>query len=267
MCRNHPLEVLAQTESFTIGIAFTWIGSSSSPSIGGAGGNDMAHMNIKHWQLVIKYNSSPGRYRLMDGYCNAEGNFDVTDEASDIPAFDYVFTSLLRYQGYGRDFTDTLSRHPMIASRYSETFNNCQHFVADFVLLLQAFASSGVKPARVFDVINTSLWQNVMKVLEFRGNGTVFHRSNLMLKLRYFVPATGAATSIGLATLTTEVPATGLAAWFSGPAVVAAYPMAASMIPVTAAATVLSGGYYWWLSSYWDRQTTFPNPRIHGFPS
>jgi hypothetical protein len=182
------------------------------------------------------------------------------------------------YTGTWDDFKQVIEHHPQRGTKYSETFNNCQHFVGHFFLLLHAFARE--TPGRKFIVRNNDLYETILSGV-FEGDAThLWHKSNLFLSVRNVIPhsaaivATGGAAVAAEATVltTATVPATGLAGWFgmtttTSVLVPAAYASAAAVaVPIALGASVASFASYLYVSGQWRKRTKFVDPRIHGFP-
>jgi hypothetical protein len=190
------------------------------------------------------------------------------EHSTEIPFF-----PVAEYQGCPADVERILENHPMRRSDYSPCFNNCQHFVAAFLILLQVYAND--EPNRSFKILDPSRMEQVLSVLGSEGL-KLYNKPNMQLQFGAIRAlslsgwaAAGLIQAAG-ATVTYTVPAGGFFGLFGATTSVvapAAYaPLAAAVAPVVTAATVGAGATYLWQRNQWKNRSAFNNPRYHGFP-
>ncbi|PVF95982.1 hypothetical protein CPB86DRAFT_553851 [Serendipita vermifera] len=224
----------------------------------------------KHWTLVFTPTLYPVVIRTVEIIPNIDGNIAI---ANDEHPNQILSVPIAEYTGLEEDIEKILEAHPMRGTKYSPCFNNCQHFVASFLLLLEAFVYN--QPRRCFQIINRVRMQEVLDVLTSEGM-RLYNKPNIVLQVAQLSHLTlSGGVAIGLAqaaeaTVAYTVPASGIAGWFGLTTSVvapAAYaPVAAAIVPVAAIATVGTGATYLWQSKSWKDKSMFNNPRYHGFP-
>lgn len=227
---------------------------------------------IKHWVLVF----SPPSQEFAFTFEAAPG----ADERKTIctpvnyHTGTYKAFPLGTYYGEWDDLLDVLRIHPQRGSEYSSCFNNCQHFVAIFLLFLQAFAKSTLE--RKINIDEPTRYTKLRAVLRTAGEGRVWNEPNIAVGAMLFMPIplggiAGAGAAIAAeATVTSTVSAGGLAGWFGmtttviAPAAYASF--AAVCAPIALGLTGVAGAAYILNKSNWRKNTMFRNPSIYGFP-
>jgi hypothetical protein len=254
------------------------VGIRYSALVGSTKEDKSTSTKIKHWSLVFTPVLYPVVVRTVEVIPNIDGNVAFTNEehAGPIP-----FVTVAEYMGSEEDIERVLEAHPMRGTKYSACFNNCQHFVATFLLLLESFVYK--KANKSFQINDRTQMQEVLDVLTSEGM-RLYNKPNMVLQFAQLSHLTlSGGVAIGLAqaaeatvtyTVTSTVPAAGIAGWFGAttsvassvvaPAVYA--PLAAAVVPFAAIATVGTGAAYLWQSNSWKSKTMFNNPKYHGFP-
>jgi hypothetical protein len=263
---------------YRVGIRFT--------SLGSPGGNSDSSVSVKHWCLVITPVDEPGTCRTVEVYSTVRGSIGILDQLRNIglPSF-----ALAEYEGLDSDIDKVLEAHPAKGLAYSACYNNCQHFAATFLLLLQVLANE--KPNKSLRIIDPDRMHTVQSVLVVAGT-KIYNRPNILMQLGAAkvlalsscgvaglqLAAEATVTSAVTTAVTSTVPASGIAGWFGATTSVTTYvtnlvvtpaayaSFAAIAAPAVAIATVSAGGGYLLHRYYWTSQTTFNDPRFYGFP-
>lgn len=235
---------------------------------------------MKHWVLVF---SPPF------------GEFTFTYEA--VPGKDdAIHTPIMYYDGaldaypvgtyHGRwdDLRRVLEVHPQRGTIYSACFNNCQHFVAIYLIFLASHAKYA--PGRSWSFDSNSRYRRIASVLNVQtSSGTqLWNRPNIFLAAKNFIPvpvsgavalsAKAASQIMVPTTVTTIRSASGIAGWLVKPSIVsktvlvpATYAkFASACIPLAIVGTVITGAAYGYNMWSWKQKTIFRNPWISGFP-
>jgi len=225
-----------------------------------------AGMEIKHWSIVLE---SGGEYGILELDTDGEKIF-ISDTPMDCAVASF---ELAIYMGEVEDIDEVLKHHPMRKTKFSLCYNNSQHFVATFFILLEAFAQS--RRNRKFKYTG-SFYDKVLGVLETK-HGFLWNSPNVCLRNAGTIgqalgtAGTGAAVALSTATTTTVIPASGLAAFFGAAPTVAVVPAAfapaaALAAPVLLGVTMLGKAVYQRKKTYWEEATKFLDPRVFGFP-
>jgi hypothetical protein len=254
------------------------VGIRYSALVGSTKEDKSTSTKIKHWSLVFTPVLYPVVVRTVEVIPNTDGNVAFTNEehAGTIP-----FVTVAEYTGSEEDIERVLEAHPMRGTKYSACFNNCQHFVAAFLLLLQSFVYK--KANKSFQIVDRAQMQDVLDVLTSEGM-RLYNKPNMVLQFVQMSHLTLSGwAAIGLAqaaeatvtyTVTSTVPASGIAGWFGATTSVAssvvapaAYaPVAAAAVPFALIATAGTGAAYLWQSNSWKSKSMFNNPKYYGFP-
>jgi hypothetical protein len=224
---------------------------------------------MMHWTIVIK---GPNNYRTLEILPDAtHQTMCLIYKESDPMARDS--DPVATYEGDLEDFEQVLRHHPMRNTNYSACFNNCQHFVATFLIFLQA--STINYPDKHF--LPVSLYHELISdVLEGQGE-FLCHKPNHFLiamqamSVQMAGGASGAAFVASGTTVTAAVRAPGIFGWL-GCTVSATAPawyagLASLAVPVCAGATIALWARYIHIYEAWKRDTKFVDPRIRGFPT
>jgi len=266
---------------FYISLAFTHLLESRSIGIGGTLSDDSI-AQTKHWKLVI---ASSKRARVIELTTRDRetilislSNIEPRHLYNDLPMYNKFHVA--RYNGHEDDFDRVLRHHPMRGGKYSETFNNCQHFVVHFLVLLKALADGD--PTKSFE--GNERWEQLVRsnnVLSTDGT-FLWNSPNLyyrMVRLGYpivLLPAVVVADAAAGATATAMIPATGIMGWLGAAptATIVAAPYAAA---ATVAATTMSVGMvagagvgafvYKRKQRAWKEETKVNHPLLSGFPT
>jgi hypothetical protein len=170
------------------------------------------------------------------------------------------------YEGDPDDFRHVLEKHPMRYSEYSEAFNNCQHFVATFLVFLEALAMHN--DGKTFHKFTR--YADVIDVLGVK-NDDLFNEANLFLKAGTIVACEGGLGLSGAAATaaqaTTVVPASGLAGFLGMTTTVAAPTAGLAAVAAPVCAGLAVGAVIGTIAGCmkWYPKTTFPDPRRVGF--
>lgn len=247
---------------YKVGIRFSPLGDYMT--------TEEAKIYQKHWSLVFTPKYSPTTSRVVEVTEGQEGKVEmiVTDFGIELPAH-----PLMEYMGELSDADSILEAHPMRESNYSACFNNCQHFSVIFLIFLQAFADASSDKS--FQITHSERMETILPVLSKDGR-KLYNSPNWYLQNARLAPVSIASAAMmacaaaAEATVATTVPAAGIMGWLGAtttvfaPAAYAAF--ASSMVPITAAAALASGGAYLWKSHSWMERTMFQDPRQVGFP-
>lgn len=250
----------------------TWynVGIRFSPLIGDSSTTAEEAVEKRHWALVFSSQSEHNIGRLIEVVPREGGSVAMVTTGYDVKL---PYHPLAKYQGQLADTDRILEAHPMRHSAYSPFFNNCQHFAASFLLLLEAFTCEG--RGRSFVVTHPERMIRVQSVLK-RNGIKLYHEPNThlqMARLRVMAGTTATClvgTYAAQATVAATVPASGIMGWLGAtttvvaPAAYAAF--AASIVPVAAGATVFAMGWYRSKAREWKGKTLFNDPRLTGFP-
>jgi len=262
---------------YDVGIRYNFFGRSARTNQE-KGGDNLASIeekvDVKHWRLVLteKY-SNTGSIVLELG---PDSNNKILIDKLTVP-FQCPAHPVATYQGYPSDLDDILEVLPVRrGDDYSSWYNNCQHFVATFLVFLEAFANS--RSGRCFSVVDSNRLTLIRRVNG--SDGSVLSNNMNMFLAEGSGLAGGIATNAGGAALiastlaadTVLVPAAGIMGWFGGMTTApAAYAGAAAVAaPIAAGAAIGAGGFAAFaLSKYaiWKDKTKFDDPRACGFPS
>lgn len=227
----------------------------------------------RHWALVFTHADPPHwsfRVELMPVQKTHELTFRsqlVDDEICAHP--------IGMWTGHLDEVVDLVSIHPMLGTKYSPPWNNCQHWAATLLLLLRAFSTE--TPERRLDVTHPARASEVLAVLKKEGE-SVYHDSNLAFHAAHLMGMGGSAGVFGAvavaaeATTVVSVPATGLAAFFGAAPSLAVIPAAgagaaAAALPMLVGAmgvTFVAGGTFLVKNGEWKKKSMFRDPRIGG---
>ncbi|KIM33692.1 hypothetical protein M408DRAFT_19936 [Serendipita vermifera MAFF 305830] len=234
--------------------------------------NEEEAIEIKHWVLVFTppskefaftFEAMPGEDKRKT-IC-----MPVTNHMRSHSAF-----PLGTYYGQWDDLIEILEAHPQRGSEYSSCFNNCQHFVAIYLMFLEAFANSVSK--RGIRIDQPKRYDRLRQILRNASQGRVWNEPNIAVGAMLFTPIPlGGLAGVGAlvaaeATTTTTVSAGGLAGFFgmtTTTVVPAAYAgFAACCAPIALGFTSCASAAYLWNKAKWKTNTSFTNPLICGFP-
>lgn len=180
---------------YTIGIHYSLVAASASSSKNYKPlmSSEEGIMSMKHWALVFNPKNHFYESRRVEVGYDSDGMIQMRNTSHNMPLPSYPFAD---YEGYLSDIDEVLKIHPMAGHRYSMVFNNCQHFVATFLVFLEAFASK--RWDRVLSVTDSARWTDIYRVL--RRTGSIYYNEpNRSLQ---------AATDPFIATCTTAVTGT-----------------------------------------------------------
>jgi len=233
----------------------------------------------KHWLLVVtrpdnrELDSIIELRRLEKIWVHYNGHSNLF-----IPKIYPVAT----YEGLRNDFDHVLFHHPMNRNpEYKPGLNNCQHFVATFLLFLKAFAYQQQDTGRSF--WPGSRYYDILSVLgtgERDGERVLWNLPNPYLSSISAVAslgltgATGIAAAGAAATKITEVavPVAGFLGRLGVTQTVAVTVptvgagLAAAAVPALIAGAVGVGGITAARCHIWKKKTTFRDPDLYGFP-
>ena len=262
---------------FHISLVFTAVLSHSVSAIQGELCDD-SMAQAKHWKLVIASSKKVHAIELT-----TRDRKTILIAISGIDRFVYSDMSLYqkfpvaRYDGQEDDFDCVLRHHPMRGGKYSETFNNCQHFAAHFLILLKALADGD----RNKSFEGTDIWTKIIDNVISKDDTYLWNSPNLyfrMVRLGYplaLMPVVFAADVAAGATATVMVPASGIMGWLgveTATVVAAPYAAAAAFAASTMSAGMIAGAgigtfVYRRKRSAWKEQTKVNNPLVFGFPT
>ena len=218
----------------------------------------------KHWVLVF----SQGDVAFTFEAFNSSG--DVSMLVSPCPP-SYGAFRLGSYYGRWYDLERIMAVHPQRGSLYSATFNNCQHFVALFLLFLNSVAQS--KRGRHFSIDNGGRYAKVRGTLNFSGLG-VWNKPNLvMATLNITTGASGVAVAaarmagsqqsvilfVGQILGTLGVAETVMSSPYLN-------AFAAACVPAALGFAGLTTGTYFWKGHDWKYKAMADNPMLVGYP-
>lgn len=205
--------------------------------------NEEEGMSVKHWVLVFTPSSKTFAF-TFEAMPSDDGKETICMPVG------YQYSSqdafpLGTFYGEWDDLTKILEVHPQRGSKYSPCFNNCQHFVATFLLFLQAFAS--IRPKTWFKIEEPGRYAKIRGVLRNTHGFRIWNTCNIALGRVMFmpIPLAGAATagvivaadatvattmtSTVVTTVATTVSAGGIAGWLGATTTV----LAPAIVPVT----------------------------------
>jgi hypothetical protein len=252
-------------------------------------------ISLKHWVLVFTPPSKSFAFTI---------EAMPSDDAEETICTPVVYHNrsqdafpLGTFYGEWDDLIKILEVHPQRASKYSPCFNNCQHFVATFLLFLQGLVS--ISPKMWIKIEEPGRYAKIREVLRNKHGIRIWNACNIALGTAMLMPipiagvATAGAvvaaettvattvTSTMITTVATTVPAGGIAGLFGGttvlaPAIVpitqtvmipASYSaFAAFCAPLAMGCVALAGASYLSNKEKWKRSTSFDNPSMFGFP-
>ena len=201
----------------------------------------------KHWVLVFS-----GRDVAFTIEAVADGSRERPEILMEVspcsPSYDAF--RLGSYSGRWFDFERILRVHPQRGSIYSVYFNNCQHFVALFLLFLNALAKS--EDGKQFNIDNGERYARIKRTLGISGDN-VWNKPNLTMSTLSWATIGGGGAAARAAVLLAEaqqvvtVPAGGLLGFFGATQttmVPAAYAgFAAACVPVALTFVGLTAGH------------------------
>jgi hypothetical protein len=245
---------------FNIGVAYSSTNSSSS----GAGGDgNQSFAKTKHWTLIA-YPSRGTDLRIELGTPDRKTiDLHIVDLKVEWPSY-----LVAVYDGDRGDFDRVFQHHPMRMKGlgYSAFGNNCQHFVASFVLLLEAYAIHN--RSRTF--ARAEHYDRVMGALETDGSN-MWHKENIYMAAIHGVGVYSPAGLVaGGASVASEavVSAGGIAGFFGATSPAWFAPIAAVAAPVVG----FGGGiaavvYIEKKKKEWKEASKYPDYRKSGFPT
>ncbi|KAF3906725.1 hypothetical protein AA313_de0201123 [Arthrobotrys entomopaga] len=263
-----------QVDPFELGILFQGLTADD---------NSETSIHARHWALVLTepYKSWSLQFELSKS--GAGISFPARLFNPSVEAF-----PLGTFQGSLRDITLLMQAHPMRSTTYSSSWNNCQHWVATMLVLMEALAIKKEKEDRLFKISPTALARHdrVKKVLEWKTDGQLYHVFNPVLDkvnvaglssgsaLAAMSVAAANATTTVMTTGTEVVPAGGLLGWLGCTVtntvevvekVPAAYAALGAMaLPVAVTGTALTAAYYIYNRVGHRGKTVFNDPRMSG---
>jgi hypothetical protein len=266
------------TVRYIVGIRFSPLGNPDE--------NSDSYVSVKHWSLVFTPIDDLLADHTVEAYPNLKRKLAFLHRQHDteIESFE-----LAEYQGSPSDIERVLEAHPARGSVYSACYNNCQHFAATFLHLLQAFANQALN--KTFRIVDPERMRTVQSVL-VSEDLKLYNRPNMLLQfgVEKILALSGAGvaglTMASEATVLTPVvsavtsttPMSGIAGWFGGTVSTTTYvtnlvatpaafaSTAALAAAAVAGATVAVGGGYLLHRHSWKKYTMFKDPRSHGFP-
>jgi hypothetical protein len=163
-----------------------------------------------HWMLVFVSGTTTRAIQLMspDAKTIRIDDHNIDPETyNEMPMY-HVAT----YEGKGDDLDRVLRHHPMRSGKYSATFNNCQHYSANFLILLEALAKKS--EGRYFE--GSDLYRSIVDGVTYKDESETFiwNSPNFFSKEVAFngvvlLPVkgvvTGATTFVAKATVTTVI--------------------------------------------------------------
>jgi hypothetical protein len=248
-------------EEITMGVRYQTIGDPTA--------NAEARIYKRHWVLVftgeehavtIEANMDPGEQQ------------NILIERKTVPRAYHAFR-LGTFHGEWSDLRNVLRAHPQINTVYSPEYNNCQHFVAIYLLFLNAFAKHA--EGRYFIIDNGDRYAGIKKTLNMSEDHVWNNPNMYMVTLGRAVVAgttgaAGAAVIAAEATTAVTVPAGGIMGWLGVTNVVvvpAAYAtFAAVCVPIAVGLVGLKAASILKKRKDWKLKTLFDNPMILGYP-
>jgi hypothetical protein len=246
-------------------------------------------IEVKHWKIVFSPFNELYNVYTIEAFPNREGRVAFHQEIYRTAVSSYVFAE---YKGDPEEaIEEVLKAHPMRGTQYTPCFNNCQHFAAAFVRLLQVYADEG-RPYRDFKTVDEKQLDAILSVLK-PYNFRLYNDPNIFFPFVHGTASAGAVTRLavkGGTRMVTKYGASYGAASMAGTKASAAAATAASGLIGTkasvAAATAVSaclstavlvpaiitagtfgaGAGYIWQRHSWTRDSMFEDPIYHGFP-
>jgi hypothetical protein len=169
-------------EDITIGVRYQ--------SLGEPDANADVAIHKRHWVLVftgeeyaftIEANRGPGEQQ------------DMLIEMNSCPQA-YDAFRLGTFHGEWSDLQKIIEVHPQRRTVYSAWYNNCQHFVAIFLLFLNAFANHTEE--RHFRLDNSDRYAGITKTLNMSGS-TVWNKPNMIMATLKVAAVAGAGATSG----------------------------------------------------------------------
>jgi hypothetical protein len=116
---------------------------------------------LKHWVLVFTPPSKSFAF-TFEAMPSNDGKETICTPVVYQNGWQDAFP-LGTFYGEWDDLIEILAVHPQRGSKYSPSFNNCQHFVATFLLFLQALVS--IRPKTWIDIEEPGRYAKIRKVL------------------------------------------------------------------------------------------------------
>ncbi|KIM33690.1 hypothetical protein M408DRAFT_6097 [Serendipita vermifera MAFF 305830] len=183
--------------------------------------SEEGNIYIKHWVLVF---TSPSQEFALtfEGMCGEDTQETFCMRVRKMPV---------------------LEAHPQRNSVYSAGCNNCQHFVAIYLLFLEAFAN--FKPERIIEFVHQNHYANIRVILELENE--VRNKPNIVLLALLNLGAGVAAAFINASLISLL--------WLPG-----GIPLLLALAGYGAIAILRE-------IIKWKKQSKFINPLVSGFPS
>jgi hypothetical protein len=248
-------------EEFTMGVRYQPLGYPTA--------NAEVAIYKRHWVLVF---TGKEHTFTLEAHKNQDEQQVLLIETN-VTSRAYQAFQFGIFHGKWSDLNDIIRVHPQRNTAYSAWYNNCQHFVAIYLLFLNAFANHA--EGRYFIIDDGDRYAGIQKSLNMSGNH-VWNKPNMImatLKGAAVVSTTGAAGAAAIAaeaTTAVTVPGGGLMGWLGVTNVVVApasyASFAASCVPIAVGLAGLTGASVLKTRNDWKYRTLFVNPLIMGYP-
>ncbi|KAK6526532.1 hypothetical protein TWF694_005115 [Orbilia ellipsospora] len=263
-----------QVEPFELGILFQGLNADD---------NSETSIHSRHWALVLTEPNKSWSLQFELSKTGTTLSFPARLFNPSVEAF-----PLGIWKGTLRDITKLMQAHPMRFTTYSSSWNNCQHWAATMLILMEAIAIKKENEGMFFKISPAALTRHdrVKKVLDWQDDGQLYHVFNPVLDranvaglssgsaiAAMSLTAANATTTV-MTTATEVVPASGLWGWLGYTAtntvqvaekVPAAYASLGAMaLPVAVTGTALTAAYYIYNRVGRRGKTIFKDPRMSG---
>ena len=248
-------------EEITMGVRYQPLGDPAA--------NAEVSVYKRHWVLVF---TGKEHAFTIEANKNSREQQDMLIEINSCPQAYQAFR-LGTFHGEWSDLRKIIHVHPQRNTVYSAWYDNCQHFVAIYLLFLNAFANHA--QGRYFIIDNGDRYACIKQTLNMSGNH-VWNKPNMImatLKVAAVAAAgatTGATMVAAESTVAVTVPASGIMGWFgftNAVMVPASYSaIAAFCVPIAVGLTGLTGASILKTRNDWKNKTLFDNPLIVGYP-
>jgi hypothetical protein len=153
--------MISQNIKFDVGIRFQPLGDNTQTS--------EADIRKAHWQLVFTPSYVPETSLTVELAVNPNG--DLCFPVFEWPEKRYAHP-IGAWTGSLKGIHEFIAMHPMRDTTYSTAYNNCQHWAATFLILMQA--------AKQLEVVHHVRYRECLAALVQTGT-KLYHRSNRFL--------------------------------------------------------------------------------------
>jgi hypothetical protein len=242
-------------EMFKVGVRYQPLGDETA--------NEEVGIYRRHWVLI--FSGREYAFKIEAGAVPGEQKdlfMEMNPCSRSYPAF-----HLGVFIGKWSDLRRILKVHPQRGATYSPFFNNCQHFVAIYLLFLEAFCNEARE--RIFIIQHENRYAGITQTLHLHKNH-VWNKPNAVMAV---LNMAAGATTIGAALNAAQDTLCATDAFMGWIGVRNGFPtsetfagLPAFSVPIVVGCTGLAAGAFLLMAFDWSQKTLFHNPKIVGYP-